>query len=133
MSHPFLPWLAAGLFALAVVHTFSTKFFEHFVLIAEALNELGLWCPDDKFFYDALSRPGAPPLLMRIQSVVGLTSLFAVSIINKKMLHKLPDFTRRITWFEKYRKRHGKYWPNEERADDDLPRWHRASAAGPAG
>ncbi|MCU0396010.1 MAG: glucosidase, partial [Chitinophagaceae bacterium] len=97
----------------------ATKFFEHFVLIAEALNELGLWCPDDKFFYDALSRPGAPPLLMRIQSVVGLTSLFAVSIINKKMLHKLPDFTRRITWFEKYRKRHGKYWPNEERADDE--------------
>lgn len=97
----------------------ATKFFEHFVLIAEALNELGLWCPDDKFFYDILTRPGAPPLLMRIQSVVGLTSLFAVSIIDKKVLNALPDFARRTTWFEKYRKKHGKYWPNEERAEDE--------------
>lgn len=29
MEHPLLPWLAAGLFALAVIHTFSTRFFEH--------------------------------------------------------------------------------------------------------
>lgn len=97
----------------------ATKFFEHFVLIAEALNELGLWCPDDKFFYDVLTRPGAPPLLMRIQSVVGLTSLFAVSIIDKKTMQRLPDFARRTNWFEKYRKRNGKYWPNEEKADDE--------------
>lgn len=97
----------------------ATKFFEHFVLIAEALNELGLWCPDDKFFYDALCRPGEQPLLMRIQSVVGLTSLFAVSIIDKKVMQKLPDFARRTSWFEKYRKRNAKYWPNEERADDE--------------
>lgn len=97
----------------------ATKFFEHFVLIAEALNELGLWCPEDKFFYDVLTRPGAEPLLMRIQSVVGLSSLFAVSIIDKKTTQLLPDFTRRITWFEKYRKRNGKYWPNEEKAEDE--------------
>jgi hypothetical protein len=29
VTHPYLPWLAAGLFALAIIHTFSTKFFEH--------------------------------------------------------------------------------------------------------
>jgi hypothetical protein len=97
----------------------ATKFFEHFVLIAEALNELGLWCPEDKFFYDVLTRPGAEPLLMRIQSVVGLSSLFAVSIIDKKTMQLLPDFTRRTNWFEKYRKRNGKYWPNEEKAEDE--------------
>jgi hypothetical protein len=97
----------------------STKFFEHFVMIAEALNELGLWCPDDRFFYDTLCRPGADPMMMRIQSVVGLTSLFAVSIIDKKTLQKLDDFTKRTSWFEKYRKRNGKYWPNEEKAGDD--------------
>jgi len=96
-----------------------TKFFEHFVLIAEALNELGLWCPDDKFFYDALCRPGSPPLLMRIQSVVGLTSMFAVSVIDRKMLNKLPDFVRRTNWFEKYRKANNKYWPNEEKLEDE--------------
>jgi hypothetical protein len=54
-------------------------------MIAEALNELGLWCPDDRFFYDTLCRPGMSPMMMRIQSVVGLTSLFAVSIIDKRL------------------------------------------------
>ena len=33
----------------------ATKFYEHFVMIAEALNELGLWNEEDKFFYDVLS------------------------------------------------------------------------------
>lgn len=41
MSHPFLPWLAAGLFALAVVHTFSTKFFEH--LAHTNPRHAGIW------------------------------------------------------------------------------------------
>jgi hypothetical protein len=97
----------------------ATKFFEHFVLIAEALNELGLWCPDDRFFYDTLCRPGADPMMMRIQSVVGLTSLFAVSIIDRKAINKLDDFNKRTSWFEKYRKRNNRYWPHEERAQDD--------------
>jgi hypothetical protein len=36
----------------------ATKFFEHFVLIAEALNQHGLWNDTDKFFYDVLSKAG---------------------------------------------------------------------------
>ena len=64
----------------------ATKFFEQFVLIAEALNEQGMWNEEDKFFYDTLAIGGATPLQLKIQSIVGLTSLFAVSIIQKKML-----------------------------------------------
>ncbi|TAD92792.1 MAG: glucosidase [Bacteroidetes bacterium] len=97
----------------------ATKFFEHFVLIAEALNELGLWSEEDGFFYDTLSVANAPRIPLRIQSVVGLTPLFAVSIINKKALLQLQDFTKRIGWYERYRLRNKRYWPNEERADDD--------------
>jgi hypothetical protein len=97
----------------------ATKFFEHFVLIAESLNEHGLWNEEDKFFYDVLCREGAPPLPLRIQSIVGLTSLFAVSTIDKKVLDKLGDFKKRITWFEKYRKKNNKFWPNEERSDTE--------------
>ena len=33
----------------------ATKFYEHFVIIAEALNQMGLWNEEDKFFYDVLS------------------------------------------------------------------------------
>ena len=97
----------------------ATKFFEHFVLIAEALNEMGLWNDDDKFFYDILGAPGAKPIQLRIQSIVGLTTLFAVSIIKRNVLHKLDDFTKRITWFENYRIKNNKFWPNEERAEED--------------
>lgn len=94
-----------------------TKFFEHFVLIAEALNEHHLWSEEDKFFYDVLNLPGAEPVPLRIKSIVGLTSLFAVSTISKKALDQLRDFKSRTTWFENYRKKNNRFWPNEERGD----------------
>ena len=97
----------------------ATKFFEHFVLIAEALNEHHLWNEEDKFFYDVLNLPGAEPVPLRIKSIVGLTSLFAVSTISKKALDQLKDFKTRTNWFEKYRKHNNKFWPNEERSDHD--------------
>jgi len=97
----------------------ATKFFEHFVLVAEALNEHGLWNNEDKFFYDVLCVTGADPLPLRIQSIVGLTSLYAVSTISKKVLNKLQDFKKRIHWFEQYRKKNKKFWPNEERGDGE--------------
>jgi hypothetical protein len=97
----------------------ATKFFEHFVLIAEALNEKGMWNDEDKFYYDTLGLPGNAPIQLRIQSIVGLTSLFAVSIIDKKVFQKLQDFTKRINWFEQYRKKNNKFWPNEEKAEED--------------
>jgi hypothetical protein len=96
----------------------ATKFFEHFVLIAEALNEHGMWNEEDRFFYDTLSIAGAP-VQLRIQSIVGLTTLFAVSVIEKKALQKLSDFTKRITWFENYRIRNKRYWPNEEHSSGE--------------
>ena len=97
----------------------ATKFFEHFVLIAESLNEHHLWNKEDKFFYDVLCIPGAEPLPLRIKSIVGLTSLFAVSTISKNKLDKLKDFKRRSSWFENYRKTNNKFWPNEERGDGE--------------
>lgn len=97
----------------------ATKFFEHFVLIAEALNGHLMWNDEDKFFYDTLCVAGQEPLPLRIQSIVGLTSLFAVSTINKEQFNAVPDFTKRIHWFENYRKANNKFWPNEERGVDE--------------
>ena len=96
----------------------ATKFFEHFVLIAESLNHHGLWNQEDRFFYDVLCIPGADPIPLRIQSIVGLAPLYAVSTISKKVLDRLKDFKKRITWFENYRKKNKKFWPNEERSKD---------------
>jgi len=96
----------------------ATKFFEHFVLIAESLNEHGLWNEEDKFFYDVLCVSGATPIPLRIQSIVGLTPLYAVSTISKQKIDHLVDFKKRMTWFEKYRMKNKKFWPNEERSQD---------------
>ncbi|MBL0133076.1 MAG: glucosidase [Chitinophagaceae bacterium] len=97
----------------------ATKFFEHFVLIAEALNDHYLWNEEDKFYYDVLCVPGADPVPLKIQSIVGLTPLFAVSTIDKAALDKLGDFKKRLAWFENYRIRNKKFWPNEERGDGE--------------
>ena len=97
----------------------ATRFFEHFILIAEAINEHHLWSDTDKFFYDVLSVLGSEPKSLEVRSIVGLTSLFAVSIIDKKKLEKLKDFTKRVRYFEQYRKSHNRYWPNEEQNKED--------------
>ncbi len=97
----------------------ATKFFEHFVLISEALNSHSLWNEEDKFFYDSLRIDGAEPIPMRIQSIVGLTSLFAVSIMDIEIFKRLPDFKKRIEWFETYRAKNNRYWPNEEHSDGE--------------
>ncbi|MEO6893929.1 MAG: glucosidase, partial [Ginsengibacter sp.] len=95
----------------------STKFFEHFVLIAEALNIYGLWNEEDKFFYDTLALSDGEVIQLRIQSIVGLTTLFAVSTIQKRVRDQLSDFKKRTNWFENYRKKNDRFWPNEERTD----------------
>jgi len=97
----------------------ATKFFEHFVLISEALNSHSLWNEEDKFFYDSLRIDGAEPISMGIQRSVGLTSLFAVSIMDMEMFKRLPDFKKRIEWFETYRAKNNRFWPNEEHSDGE--------------
>lgn len=97
----------------------ATKFFEHFVLIAESLNEHILWNKEDNFFYDVLCVTGSDPQPLRIRSIVGLTPLYAVTTMSKRVLDKLADFRKRTTWFEKYRKKNEKFWPNEERGDGE--------------
>ncbi len=97
----------------------ATKFFEHFILIAEALNEHVLWNEEDKFYYDVLCMRDAPPQPLRIQSIVGLTSLYAVSTIRKEVFEKLPDFTKRFQWYKKYRLKNDRFWPKEELGDGD--------------
>jgi hypothetical protein len=92
----------------------ATKFYEHFVIIAEALNELDLWSKKDNFFYDVLSLPGRNSFPLTVRSVVGLVPLFAVSIITRDRTDKLNDFKKRMDWFRDYRLTHQKYLPSEE-------------------
>ncbi|MEO9144052.1 MAG: glucosidase [Ginsengibacter sp.] len=95
----------------------ATKFYEHFVIIAEALNELGLWNEEDKFFYDVLSLNKSEAFPLKIRSIVGLSPLFAVTVIEKEIFDKLPDFTKRMKWFQDYRQANNLYLPSQEKSN----------------
>ncbi|RFS14223.1 MGH1-like glycoside hydrolase domain-containing protein [Emticicia sp. C21] len=95
----------------------ATKFYEHFVLIAESLNK-GLWDTEDSFFYDLLYTQGGRITPMKVRSIVGLSALFAVSIIDQKKIANLPDFKKRITYIRDYRTQANKFLASEQMADD---------------
>ncbi len=96
----------------------GTKFYEHFVIISEALNELGLWNEEDSFFYDVLSVNKSQAFPLKVRSAVGLIPLFAVSIIEKEVFAKLDDFKKRVQWFREYRIANHKYLPSQEQGED---------------
>ena len=80
----------------------ASKFFEHFVYIAKAMNELGngltLWDEEDGFYYDVLHMPGDVRQL-KVRSMVGLIPLFAVETLEPEIVDRLPGFRRRMQWF----------------------------------
>ncbi|MBV9134420.1 MAG: glucosidase, partial [Chloroflexi bacterium] len=86
----------------------ATKFFEHFLWIAAALNNLGgsgipLWDEDDEFFYDVLQFPSGEIQKLKVRSLVGLIPLLAVETIEPDLLEMLPNFNRRMDWFLTHR------------------------------
>jgi hypothetical protein len=81
----------------------ASKFFEHFMYIAHAMNTLGLWDEDDGFFYDVLRLPNGSVQPLKIRSMVGLIPLFAVSTVEDADLAQLPRFRSRLLWFVKNR------------------------------
>jgi len=86
----------------------ATKFFEHFLHIAEAMNNIGehgvgLWDDDDKFFYDVLHLPNGEMKQLKVRSMVGLIPLFAVEVLDPELLKAVPEFARRLEWFLDYR------------------------------
>lgn len=85
----------------------ASKFFEHFIMIAEAMNTVGgtgLWHEEDGFYYDQLLDNEGRALPLRLRSMVGIIPLFAVEFIDEKRLDALPGFAKRTRWFLKHRK-----------------------------
>ncbi len=80
----------------------ASKFWEHFIYIAHAMNTLGLWDDADGFYYDVLHVDG-DHLPLRVRSMVGLIPLFAVETLDPKLLDRLPGFKRRLDWFIDHR------------------------------
>ncbi|MBP1687207.1 MAG: uncharacterized protein H6Q33_3350 [Deltaproteobacteria bacterium] len=82
----------------------ASKFFEHFVYICRAMNNLGdegieLWNPGDGFYYDVLHLPDGTHFPLKVRSLVGLIPLLAVEILDSEIVDRLPGFKRRMQWF----------------------------------
>ncbi len=91
-----------------VYEDIASKFFEHFLSIAAAINgvgedKLGLWNEADQFYYDHLNLPDGENVPMKIQSAVGLIPLLAVEVLEPDLIKQLPEFSARMEWYLKHR------------------------------
>src|SRR2546423_1314959 len=87
-----------------VYENIATKFFEHFLGIAAAMNNIGgrgigLWDEEDEFYYDVLHTPGGRFLPLKVRSLVGLMPLLAVETIQPQLINALPGFKARLEWY----------------------------------
>ena len=86
----------------------ASKFFEHFLYIADAMNRIGkdntpLWDEQDSFYYDVLQLPHRESLHIKVRSTVGILPLFAVEMIEQDVVEAFPGFKRRVEWFIQHR------------------------------
>src|SRR5205085_5118308 len=86
----------------------ASKFWEHFICIATAMNDLGrvgieLWDEEDGFFYDYLHLGDGKRVPMRVRSMVGLIPLFAVETLEPDVLDRMTGFKERMDWFMEHR------------------------------
>ncbi|HXZ28434.1 MAG TPA: glucosidase [Terriglobales bacterium] len=86
----------------------ATKFGEHFVYIADAMNNIGrqgieLFDPEDGFYYDVLRFPDGTHFPLKVRSMVGLIPLFAVESFEDELLQRLRGFRTRLQWFMQHR------------------------------
>ncbi|HUP47547.1 MAG TPA: glucosidase [Thermoanaerobaculia bacterium] len=84
-----------------VYEDLASKFFEHFIAIADAMNHLGgsgLWNEEDGFYYDQLHADGVRTPL-RVRSMVGLLPLLACELLEEEVIARLPSFRKRMEWF----------------------------------
>ena len=82
----------------------ATKFFEHFLYIAGAMNNIAgegisLWDDEDKFFYDVLRMTDGGAVRLKVRSMVGLLPLLAVETLEPDVLEMFPKFKDRMDWF----------------------------------
>ncbi len=86
----------------------AVRFFMHFLLIAKAMTNIadesiGLWDPEDEFYYDVLELPDGARMPLKVRSLVGLIPLLAVEIIEPETIKRLPRLQQQIDWFYAHR------------------------------
>lgn len=98
----------------SVYEDIASKFFEHFILISDAMSfkytkntaddfkeevKQSLWNEEDQFYYDAISWGDPFKQQLPIRSLVGLIPLYACMTLEPEILDKFPSFKKRVDWF----------------------------------
>jgi Glycosyl hydrolase family 63 C-terminal domain len=84
----------------------TVKFYEHFVWIASAMDQIGdnnhdMWDETDGFYYDVLRLPDGSADRLEVRSMVGLLPFCAVTVYPEEVLTKLPGFVERVRAFNR--------------------------------
>ncbi len=92
----------------------ASKFFEHFLAIAEAMNHvgcraieeggIGMWDDETEWYTSLASFPDGHAMRMQSFSMVNLIPLFAVETLEPEELARMPEFAGRLEWLVKHRK-----------------------------
>ena len=88
----------------SVFEEYVSKFFEHTMWIAGAMDRMGkaqdtMWDEEDGFFYDVLRMPNGDAFRLKVRSMVGLLPLAAVAIFEDDILSRLPNFAKSARLF----------------------------------
>src|SRR4029434_8247843 len=71
----------------------ATKFGEHVLWIAAALNRVGpdgMWDEEDGFYYDVLRLPDGSATRLKVRSIVGLLPICATTVIEPWQRERVP-------------------------------------------
>jgi hypothetical protein len=82
----------------------ATKFAEHFLRIASAMDQMGtdgkgMWDEEDGFFYDVMQSPDGSSMRLQLRSMVGLLPLCATTVIEEDVLNLSEDALARVRQF----------------------------------
>lgn len=88
-----------------VYQDMATKFFEHFVGIADAMNHHGgnfegLWDEEKGFYYSLLQLKEGKTIKVDDDTLVGIIPLFAIASAPSEFIHLFPEFQKRFDWFK---------------------------------
>ena len=73
-----------------------TKFLDHFLWIARAMNQIGpsgMWDEEDGFYYDVLALPDGSATRLKVRSIVGLLPICATTVVEPWQRERVPHTT----------------------------------------
>lgn len=91
-----------------VYEEMATKYFEHFLAIADAINDIdgnknGLWDEEKGFYYGVLILPDGNRIQMTADTMLGAIPLYAVATTESQSIQPFTAYRTRMQWIIDHR------------------------------